>query len=130
LTEIVGLAPELARLLCQAAICQGFVYRGELVQNAGVVHLCFDGIWHRLIIDCGVIIWRESKGPPAPANIASEGFEYPLVDAGALAGIIGHRLDGYTMATTGAGGRVVFRFDNGRTITINNENDLTAFHID
>jgi len=62
--------------------------------------------------------------------IISEGWEYPLVDVGAIAEVIGHRLQTYSMAANGVAGQVVFLFENGRTITINNENDLSAFQID
>jgi hypothetical protein len=128
--EIVGRAPELAGLLCEAFICEGFAHNGKLVANANVVRVCFAGVWHKLIIDCGVIIWRPSEGQPNPWSVASEGWEYPHVDVGAIAGIVGHRLEDYRMATTATGSQVVFLFDNGRTITINNENDLSAFQID
>ena len=128
--EIVGRAPELAGLLCEALICEGFAHNSELVANANVVHLCFAGVWHKLVIDCGVIIWRPSVGQPNPSMVASEGWEYPHVDVGAIAGVIGHRLEDYRMATTAAGSQVMFLFDNGRTITIKNENDLSAFQID
>jgi hypothetical protein len=61
--------------------------------------------------------------------IASEGWEYPHVDVGAIAGVIGQRLKDFRMATNATGGQAMFLFDNGRTITINNENDLSTFQI-
>jgi hypothetical protein len=128
--EIVGLAPELAGLSCEAFICEGFVHKGKLVANANVVYLCFAGAWHKLVIDCGVIIWRPSPGEPSPSTIASEGWEYPHVDVGAIAGVVGHRLKEYRMQTAAAGGKVAFVFDNDRTITIDNENDRSSFRID
>jgi hypothetical protein len=128
--EIIGRAPELVGHLCESFICEGFVNRGKLVANANVVLLCFAGVWHRLIIDCGVIIWRQSVGQPKPSMIASEGWDYPHVDVGAIAGVIGQRLKDYRMATNATGGQVIFLFDNGRTITINNENDLSTFQTD
>jgi hypothetical protein len=127
--EIVGRAPELAGLLCDALLCEGFAHNGKLVSNANVVHLCFAGGWHKLVIDCGVIIWRPSVGQPNPWMLVSEGWEYPDVDVGAIAGVVGHRLEDYRMATTVTGAQVMFVFDNGRTITINNENDLSTFQI-
>jgi hypothetical protein len=42
--EIVGRAPDLAGLLCDALICEGFVHHGKLVANANVVYLCFAGV--------------------------------------------------------------------------------------
>lgn len=128
--EIVGHAPELDGLLCEAFICEGFVNKGVLIANANVVYLCFASVWHKLVIDCGVIIWRPWEGQPSPESIASMGWDYPHVDVGAIAGIIGHRLEFYKMETTSAAGQVTFLFDNGRTITINNENDRSTYRID
>jgi hypothetical protein len=42
--EIVGRAPELAGLLCDALICEGFAHNGKLVASANVVHACFAGV--------------------------------------------------------------------------------------
>jgi hypothetical protein len=127
--EIVGQAPELAGLQCNALICEGFVHNGRPVANANVVYLCFAHEWHKLVIDCGVIIWRPWEGQPTPGRIESMGWEYPHVDIGTVAGIVGHRLEFYKMATAPAAGRVIFVFDNGRKITINNENDRSAYQI-
>jgi hypothetical protein len=127
--EIVGPPPELAGLECQALICEGFVCKGEPVTTASVVHLCFAGSWHKLIIDCGVIIWRQSASMPVPWAVESEGWEYPHVDVGGTAGVIGHRLQHYEMTTISDGGQVAFLFGNGRTIFIDNENDRSTFRI-
>ena len=128
--EIVGRAPELAGLLCEAFICEGFIHKGKLIANANVVYLCFAGTWHKLVIDCGVMIWRLSPGQPSPSAIASEDWEYPHVDVGAIAGVVGHRLKEYRAQTGAAGGKVTLFFDNERTITIENENDRSSFRID
>jgi hypothetical protein len=128
--EIVGRAPELAGLLCEAFICEGFAHKGELVANANVVYLCFAGAWHKLVLDCGVIIWRPWSSQPSPSTVASEGWEYPHVDVGVVAGVIGHRLKEYRMAATATGSKVTFLFDHGRTIAIDNENDRSKYQID
>ena len=52
--EIVGHAPELDGLLCEAFICEGFVSKGVLHANANVVYLCFANVWHKLVIDGGL----------------------------------------------------------------------------
>ena len=128
MVEVVGHAPELAGCRCDAFICEGFVYKGELVANANVVHLCFGGEWHRLIVDCGVIIWRRSDGHPSLES-AFDDFEYPHFDVGVIAGIVGHRLENYWMEADTIRGRVEFLFDNGSRITIVNENDKSSFEI-
>ncbi|SEM35817.1 hypothetical protein [Bradyrhizobium sp. OK095] len=128
--ELIGQAPELTGLLCEAFICEGCVFKGKPLDNAGVVYLRFDGVWHRLVIDCGVIFWRPFSDQPSPWDIASEGWEYPHVDVGAIASVVGHRLREYRMETFSAGGSVIFYFDNDRTVTIHNENDASNFRID
>ncbi|MGY8633369.1 hypothetical protein RAD15_12900 [Bradyrhizobium sp. 14AA] len=127
--ELVGQAPELTGLLCEAFICEGFVFKGKLIANANVVYVRFDGVWHKLVIDCGVMIWRPFPGQPSPSTITSEGWEYPHVDVGIIAGVVGHRLREYRMETAVAGGSVIFYFDNDRTIAIDNENDASSFRI-
>jgi hypothetical protein len=127
--ELVGQPPELTGLLCEAFICEGFVSEGKLIANASVVYLRFGGAWHKLVIDCGVILWRPFPGEPSPWKIASEGWEYPHVNVGILAGVVGHRLREYRMETVAAGGSVIFYFDNDRTIAIDNENDASSFRI-
>lgn len=127
--EAVGQAPELTGLPCQAFICEGYVCKGKLIATANVVYLRFAGAWHKLVIDCGVITWRPFLGQPSPSTIASEGWGYPHVDVGAIAGVVGHRLREYRMETVAAGGSVIFYFDNDRTIAIHNENDASSFRI-
>ncbi|MBX9650826.1 MAG: hypothetical protein K2X57_27635 [Xanthobacteraceae bacterium] len=126
--EIVGSAPELAGCRCDAFICDGFVYKGELISNASVAHLCFGGEWRRLIIDYGVIIWRRSDGLPS-LDPGFDDFEYPQFDVGVIAGIIGHRLESYSMEADTIRGGVEFLFDNGSRIAIVNENDRSTFEI-
>ena len=128
--EINGQPPALAGLRCDAFVCEGFVQDGALIANANVVHVCFAGVWHKLVLDCGLIIWRQSEGQPSPWGVASEGWEYPHLDVGVISGVIGLRLREYRMETIAAGGKVVFLFEGGRTITIIDENDQSNFRVD
>lgn len=127
--EIIGRPPELAGLICQAFICDGFVYEDKLESNANVVHLRFADTWHKLVIDCGVIIWRLSLEPPQPWAIEEQGWRYPHANVGGMAGAIGHHLEHYRMESTPSGAKVMFSFDNGKTIVISNQDDLSTFTI-
>jgi hypothetical protein len=100
---IVGRPPELKGRRCDALICQGFVDEGVAVATAGVVHIRCDGIWHRLTIDCGVLIWRRSAEFSASWEVPEEGWEYPLTDVGAMIGVIGRYFGGYEVSFTPAG---------------------------
>lgn len=127
--EIIGHPPDLAGLLCEAFICQSFVCKGEVVSNANVTYLRFAGEWHRLIIDCGVIFWRRQTETPQPWSIESEGFDYPHIDVGKVAGVIGQGLKDYRMTAHSGRTLIAFTFENGRSIFIENENDQSTFRI-
>jgi hypothetical protein len=128
--EIIGDAPHLSGLLCESFICEGFIDNGKHVADANVIFVRFAGKWHKLIIDCGVIIWRKLDAVPQPWMVESEGWDYPHVDVGTDAGVIGKCLAHYHMETNAGTTRVTFKFDNARCITIRNENDLSTYEID
>jgi len=127
--EVVGCPPELAGLQCEALICEAFVYKGELGATANVVHLCFAGVWHRLVIDCGVIFWRQSMEAPKPWAIDDLGFQYPHADVGKMADVVGCRLRDYRMESTPSGVAITFSFESGQAIIIDNADDQTTFRI-
>ena len=112
-STVIGQPPDLAGLICEGLLCEGFVMGGELLASANVVFLRFEDIWHRLCIDCGVIFWKVQERTPEPWAVEGEGWTYPHVNVGSFAGVVGHRLDHYTMRTTADGGQVVFVFDGG-----------------
>ncbi len=126
---MIGHPPELAGLVCEALICQGFVSDDEVVTTAGVVFLRFRDVWHRLNIDAGVIFWKVQDQTPEPWNVMEEGWAYPHVDVGAAAGVIGLRLDHYEMTATDRGARVAFSFDHGREVIIDNVDDRSDYQI-
>lgn len=127
--EIVGTPPTLAGLACEAFICEGFVHNRQPVADANVVYLCFAGVWRKLVLDCGVIIWRQLTEDPKPRGIDHLGFQYPTVDLGILAGVLGHALEDYRMESNSITAEVAFSFENGRTIIINNANDRSTWRI-
>ena len=127
--EIIGQPPELAGLKCDALICEGFVLKGQTVTNANVVHLCFAGTWHKLILDYGVIIWRRPEKAPEPPAMSEASSDYPHVDVGMAADVVGHHLEKYEMQATTCGCQVTFLFDNGRSVIIDNVQDQSEYRI-
>lgn len=99
------------------------------MEDANIVYLCFAGTWHKLVLDYGVIIWRRLTEAPRPEAIDDLGYQYPRVDVGALAGVIGHRLEDYQMQSNTVTAEVAFSFENGRAIIINNANDRSTWRI-
>lgn len=128
-SQVIGQPPDLAGSICEGLICQGFAAGGELLASANVVFVRFEGVWHRLCIDCGVIFWKMQEQTPEPWAVEEEGWTYPHIDVGASAGVIGHHLDHYEMKTTGVSGQVVFVFDDGRSIIIDNEHDRSNYRV-
>jgi hypothetical protein len=127
--EIIGNPPKLAGLLCGAFICEGFVHKGKPVADANVVYLCFADIWHKLVLDCGVIIWRRPTEAPTPWSIDDLGYAYLHADVATLAGVVGRRLDDYQMQSDSVTAEVTFCFENGRAIIISNVNDQSTWRI-
>jgi hypothetical protein len=127
--QIIGQPPELAGLQCAGVLCQAFVCDGRLIESANVIYLKFADAWHRLNIDAGVIFWKRSDGAPSSWAIEKKGWEYPLVDVGGSAGVVGELLDHYEMSRTSTGGRVVFVFANGRRIIIDSVGDRSSYHV-
>lgn len=127
--EVVGCPPELAGLQCEGLICEAFIHRGQRGASANVVYLCFEGIWYRLVIDCGVIFWRQQVEAPKPWSIDELGLQYPHADVGKMADVVGRRLRYYRMDDTPSGAAVTFAFENGRTVIIDNTDDQTTFRV-
>ena len=127
--EVVGKPPKLTGLICEAFICESFVHKGQLAANANLVYLCFADIWHKLVLDYGVIIWRRPAEAPTPKAIDDLGYQSAHADIGALAGVIGHRLEDYRMQSDSITAEVVFSFENGRAIIIQNANDRSTWRI-
>ena len=127
--QIIGQPPKLAGAVCEGLLCEGFSADGDLLASANVVYLRFRGVWHRLCIDGGVIFWKEQDHEPASWSVRDKGWEYPHVDVGTSAGIVGQRLAHYEMTTNESTVQVNFLFDQGSKVIIENTNDRSDYRI-
>ena len=125
--EVKGQPPDLHSQTCEAFLCEAFRAQGHVEATANVTYLRFAGRWHRLYFDCGLIFWREHDGAPEAWAVPEEGWEYPIVDVGAEAGVVGVRLASYRMEPTAGGSRVAFTFENGRGVVLDNHADRTSY---
>lgn len=125
--EINGQPPELRGQTCEAFLCEQFWSNGELVDIANVVHLLFEGQWHRLTIDSGIVFWARRDEAPESWAIPEEGASFPLFDLGAEAGVLGAKLTTYRMEPTPGGSRVTFVFENAREVILDNHADRTSY---
>ena len=120
--DVVGDPPDLAGRRCEAFLCEPFVWEGVVEASAHVSYLRFDGAWHRLYFDHGIVFWQPSDGPP----VLEPGDENPPpVDVGARAGVVGAVLEGYRMEPTARGSRVTFAFEGGRRVVVEDTDDRT-----
>lgn len=127
--EFIGGRPALAGQICEGFICEGYEFGGEVVETANVTYLKFDGIWHRLCFDPGTVHWRVWPIQPAPLAFDEEGLKYPHIDVGAAAGLIDVRLRSYSISPTENGAAVVFEFENGRKVLIEDVDDQANYQV-
>jgi hypothetical protein len=123
----IGEQPSLEGVVCEAFVCQGFVVGGEMVNNAGVTFAKFAGIWHRLNIDYPLVFWRRSELAPEPFEVQSEGWSYPHVNVGTLAGIDGQVLVSLNVTSNEDTLVVAFVFANGKRLLIENVDDRSNY---
>ncbi len=124
--DVVGEPPDLRGAVCEAFVCEPFVWEGDVEASAHVSYLRFGGAWHRLYFDCGIVFWRPSEGPPP----VLPGDEVPeRIDVAAEAGVAGVVLEGYRMEPTARGSRVTFAFANGGRIVVEDTDDRTHYRV-
>jgi hypothetical protein len=122
--DVNGAPPDLRGARCEAFLCEPFVWEGVVEASANVSYLRFDGAWHRLYFDYGLIFWKPSEGPPVPES----GDDVPTPsDVAAEAGVVGGVLEGYRMEPTERGSRVTFLFEDGRRIVVEDTDDRTGY---
>ena len=126
--EINGEPPQLNGLRCDALLCRECWHGGHLVEPANVAFLCFDGRWHRLYFDLGVVFWRDAEGGPEPFEAPEVDSIYPVVDVAKARGLLGVKLLGYRMEPWGAcGAKVTFDFESGARLTFRSVEDVTTY---
>ena len=127
--ETNGAPPDIAGKICEGFICEGFECDGQPVASANVTYLKFDELWYRLCFEFRLIFWRPFNEEPKPWAVAEKSWVYPHTDIGAIAGVVGQKLVSYEMHPTPDGSKVVFSFENGLSIEIEDRNDSTSYVI-
>jgi hypothetical protein len=127
--EIVGEAPDFNGRICEGFICEGYEFEGEIAASANVTYLKFDGVWYRLYFEPHMVFWREWKEQLRPWAVEEKSWNYPHVDVGSDAGVIGVKLESYVMFATTEGSTVLFRFENGKQVVIEDKNEVASYAI-
>jgi hypothetical protein len=129
--SVNGDPPHLAGQRCNAVLCQQYWHRGELVEAANVVFLCFEGRWHRLYFDYAIVFWRTAESGPEPFQAPELESDYPVVDLAEERGLRGVRLLHYRMEPLGvSGAQVTFAFENGARLAFRCIDDVTSYEDD
>lgn len=126
--EVNGDAPQLSGLRCDAILCVEYRHAGHLVEPASTTYLCFDGTWHRLSFDYGMIFWRRDEHAPESYEAPELDSAYPVVDVAAERGLLGLRLARYEMEPIDGGASVVFLFESGHRLAFSSVEDVTSYH--
>lgn len=127
--EIVGTPPDLNGRICEGFICEGYEFEGETEASANVTYVKFGGAWYRLYFEPHMVFWREWNEQPKPLEAKEESWNYPHVDVGMGVGVIGVRLGSYEMTATPEGSKVLFRFENGIQIVIEDKNEVASYSV-
>ena len=113
---------------CDAILGQQYWPGGRLVEPANVVFLGFEGRWHRLDFDYGIVFWRAAEGGPRPFQAPETDSDYPIVDVAEERGLRGVRLLEYRMEPLGScGAQVTFAFEKGARLAFRGLDDLTTY---
>lgn len=104
--------------LLEGAQCDAIVRVEYKLQKGGTdpcytIYLCFDGVWHRLYFDFGVIFWREQ---PIPPEADASQPELLWHDLGRDEGLAGLKLEKYEMSESDLASEVLFYFIGGRRL--------------
>lgn len=126
---VKGKPPEIAGKKCEELICQQSWYNGKLVDEANAIYLKFEGQWHLLFLDCGVISWGKDDEGPMEVPTTEEGLSCPLVDLGRQFKIRGEVLEVYASSAIDGGCQVAFRFANDTELVFKNEGGINTFTI-
>jgi hypothetical protein len=112
--SVNGEPPRLDGQRCDALFCQQYWRCVRRVEPDNVVFVCFEGRWHRLYFELGIVFWRAAESGPQPFEAAEIDAHYPVVDLAGEKGLRGVRLLDYRMQPLGrCGAQGTFAFENG-----------------
>lgn len=127
--SVNGEPPDLTGQICEAFLCEAHLHAGEVISSANVSYLKFDGSWHRVYFDCGIVFWRSQSEPPTDYEMPEHSSSCQITDVGRAAGVVGQSLDAYSMISTLTGSRITFRYTSGRQVVLEDSGDVTSFAV-
>jgi len=127
--DVIGDPPKIEGRICEALICQNFVYQGTVESTANATFLKFDGQWYRLCFELYAVIWRRYNDEPKSWRDEETSCEHQMQDVGTSAGVVGVRLEGYEVESTSESLKVTLIFEGGRKLIIEDMNEATNYAV-
>ena len=103
---------------CDALICEQFISDGVVLSTASVTFVALEGLWYRLAVDYPAVFWRTLVERPQPWAVVEKGWEYPHVDVGAIARVVGLHLREIETSSDNVRTQVALLFEGGRCVVI------------
>ena len=128
LVETHGTVPNLRGLRCDGLLSQGAILGDDLIQDH-ILFISTGEVWHRLVIDNGVVFWREQSEEPASWSVPEEGLHYPVRDVGSVEGLLGLQFESLTQTRDGSTVTVAVHFIDGRCLRFSERDDRTTLEI-
>jgi hypothetical protein len=130
--EFLVEAPDLAGARCAGVLAQEFWYAGRRVSPANVLFVCVEGAdglaWHRIALDVGLVFWRVEHAPSLPTSRDDSDLygEHPVVNLGALYGLVGRRIVAVRAVEAADADELLFVFEDGPTIALRDVRGIDA----
>ncbi|MDH5668532.1 MAG: hypothetical protein OEY86_11020 [Nitrospira sp.] len=125
--EIHGQWPSVDGETLKALLCQEYHYGGVLAEPANVIYFRVGSVWHRLILDSGVIFWHVAKSGPESFVAHEIKAEYKIIDLGRKCGVVGSEIKAIEPIPIQRGVGVSLSFSDGRKIIFRNQDDVTTY---
>ncbi|MCB9171988.1 MAG: hypothetical protein H6637_03610 [Ardenticatenales bacterium] len=93
--ELNGEPPDLSGKICQGLYREEYWFEGDLIEPATILYLKFDGQWHRLYFDFGIIFWRLEDELPESFDVPEEGWSFKMIDVNRTIPVVGRCLEQY-----------------------------------
>ncbi len=127
--DITGEPPLLRGKTCSGLVCEQFWNHGALCSVASAIYIKADEEWHRLVLDAGVIHWREQRTSPEPWEVAEEGWAYPHIDLANQEDLTGLTFTDYVMRASESGCSVELLFSDCRRLIFQETRDVVTWAV-
>ena len=128
--EVIGTQPDIVGKHCEEMIAVEYWHEGKLVDSANEVYLKFEGPWHHLCFDSGIIFWRDNVHAPQSFEAPEIDASYRAFDLAEVHGLRGAKLTSLEAEPLEAGSQVRFGVEGDKQITFRGmNNDVSTYSV-